>query len=205
MVAGVLAHLFEEVYPELESGFEFDVVSGTSVGAIHAAYVAASAHESAERRAGRLIETWESMRVRDMLRLSVGDLDLQNGYLRIRAKRAGEIGWQPKTRRNRVVPIAPALDSILKEVVASRSVDSWAFLSHQGCRWDGDNLYDRFKRVVKAAGYPKLTLLDLRHTFGTIHAMNGRSTWTIANCEERASSPGIRLAASSTAAGIRAL
>ena len=72
--AGVLAHLFEEVYPELESGFEFDVVSGTSVGAIHAAYVAASAHESAERRAGRLIETWESMRVRDMLRLSVGDL-----------------------------------------------------------------------------------------------------------------------------------
>jgi NTE family protein len=72
--AGVLAHLFEEVYPELPSGFEFDVVSGTSVGAIHAAYVAASAGESVERRVGRLIETWETMRVREVLRLSLGDV-----------------------------------------------------------------------------------------------------------------------------------
>lgn len=72
--AGVLAHLFEEVYPALRSGFEFDVVSGTSVGAIHAAYVAASSHEEVGSRVGRLIETWENMRVRDVLRLSVGDV-----------------------------------------------------------------------------------------------------------------------------------
>ena len=35
--AGVLSYLFEHVYPALPRGFEFDVVSGTSVGAIHAA------------------------------------------------------------------------------------------------------------------------------------------------------------------------
>ncbi len=35
--AGVLAHLFEAIYPQLRPGFEFDVISGTSVGALHAA------------------------------------------------------------------------------------------------------------------------------------------------------------------------
>ncbi|MEJ2207108.1 MAG: patatin-like phospholipase family protein, partial [Gemmatimonadota bacterium] len=51
--AGVLAHLFEEIYPRLPPGFEFDVLSGTSVGAIHAAYVAASAHLGPGPRAGQ--------------------------------------------------------------------------------------------------------------------------------------------------------
>ena len=52
--AGVLAYLFEEIYPRLPAGFEFDILSGTSVGAIHAAYLAASAGEPAPARAARL-------------------------------------------------------------------------------------------------------------------------------------------------------
>ena len=36
--------------------------------------------------------------------LSTVDLDLRRGFLRIRAKRSGETGWQPKTRRNRYPP-----------------------------------------------------------------------------------------------------
>jgi NTE family protein len=72
--AGVLSVLFERIYPQLPPGFEFDVLSGTSVGAIHAAYVAASAHLPGPERARRLVETWTEMRVRDVLRLSAGDL-----------------------------------------------------------------------------------------------------------------------------------
>lgn len=72
--AGVLAHLFEEIYPRLPPGFEFDVLSGTSVGAIHAAYVAASAHLGPGPRAGQLADTWRDMRVNDVLQLSLGDL-----------------------------------------------------------------------------------------------------------------------------------
>jgi NTE family protein len=72
--AGVLAHLFEEIYPRLRGDFEFDVVSGTSVGAIHAAYVAASAHWRHAGRAARLVETWRSMRVGDVLELKLGDV-----------------------------------------------------------------------------------------------------------------------------------
>lgn len=72
--AGVLSYLFEEIYPRLPSGFEFDVVSGTSVGAIHAAYVAATAHMRGGERAERVLETWRRMELKSVLRLSPGDL-----------------------------------------------------------------------------------------------------------------------------------
>jgi NTE family protein len=72
--AGVLAHLFEHVYPRLPPGFELDVASGTSVGAIHAAYVLASAHLPPAERARRLAETWRRMSVKEVLRVSALDL-----------------------------------------------------------------------------------------------------------------------------------
>jgi NTE family protein len=72
--AGVLAHLFEKVWPRLRPGFEFQIVSGTSVGAIHAAYVAASAHQPPATRARRLVDTWRSMEVRRVIDVSALDL-----------------------------------------------------------------------------------------------------------------------------------
>ena len=71
--AGVLSYLFERIYPRLPSGFEFDIVSGTSVGAIHAGYTAASAHLDPLPRARALMETWTGMSLGDVLRLSAGD------------------------------------------------------------------------------------------------------------------------------------
>ncbi len=59
--AGVLSYLFEEIYPRLPDDFEFDIVSGTSVGAIHAAYVASSHGLEPGLRSRGLIETWASM------------------------------------------------------------------------------------------------------------------------------------------------
>ena len=72
--AGVLSYLFERVYPQLGPEFEFDIVSGTSVGAIHAAYVAASAGMPANERVSRLVETWRQMSLDNVFRLSAGDL-----------------------------------------------------------------------------------------------------------------------------------
>jgi len=71
---GVLAHLFEHVLPKLPSDFEFDVVSGTSVGAIHAAYVAATSQRDGAQRARRLVDTWKDMEVAQVVRLGVADL-----------------------------------------------------------------------------------------------------------------------------------
>ncbi len=72
--AGVLSYLFERIYPELPEGFEFDIVSGTSVGAIHAAFVAASADLTGPARSKGLTETWTEMSVDHVLRLTPGDL-----------------------------------------------------------------------------------------------------------------------------------
>jgi NTE family protein len=66
--------VFEKVLPTLPPGTEFDVISGTSVGAIHAAYTAASAHIPAETRASRLADTWCGMRMADVVRFSMTDL-----------------------------------------------------------------------------------------------------------------------------------
>lgn len=72
--AGVLAYLFENVYPELARTFEFDIVSGTSVGAIHAAWLAATARLHGRERSKALVDTWRGMRLGDVLRVDAGDL-----------------------------------------------------------------------------------------------------------------------------------
>ncbi len=72
--AGALSWLFENIYPRLRENFEFDIVSGTSVGAIHAAYVAASSNLKPVERAKALVETWKNMRFDDVLRLTWRDV-----------------------------------------------------------------------------------------------------------------------------------
>jgi len=72
--AGVLSYLFEHVYPQLPVGFEFDIYSGTSVGAVHAAYAAATSRADPGMRAKYLVNTWTTMRLRDVLRLTWVDL-----------------------------------------------------------------------------------------------------------------------------------
>ena len=69
----MLSWLFEYVYPKLGRDFEFDIISGTSVGAIHAAYVAATSGVSPVERATALVETWRGMRFDNVLRLSWRD------------------------------------------------------------------------------------------------------------------------------------
>ncbi len=97
--AGVLAYLFEEIYPRLPPGFEFDIVSGSSVGAIHAAYVGASAHQPLAERAGRLLDTWREMQLADVLRLSPLDLlGLPLRALGLTRLRRGEPSDGPETR-----------------------------------------------------------------------------------------------------------
>jgi len=71
--AGVLSWLFENIYPKLRDDFEFDIVSGTSVGAIHAAYVACSSGMKPVERAKNLIETWKNMRFDNVLRVTWRD------------------------------------------------------------------------------------------------------------------------------------
>jgi NTE family protein len=72
--AGVLAHLFERIVPGLPHDFEFDVVSGTSVGAIHAAYTMATSRWEPAQRARRLAEIWRTMELGQVVRFGATDV-----------------------------------------------------------------------------------------------------------------------------------
>jgi NTE family protein len=110
--AGVLSYVFEHVYPRLPSGFEFDICSGTSVGAVHATYAAATANVDPGLRAKQLLETWTTMRVGDVLRLTFGNL------LAMPLRALGLRRAQSATGRNEVmgglVDVAP-LERIVEE------------------------------------------------------------------------------------------
>jgi len=116
--AGVLSHLFEHVYPRVAPDFEFDIVSGTSVGAIHAAYVAASAHLRGSERATPLIDTWRMMALDKVL--NIGLLDIASLPLRAlgfaHPRRAGAKGTPPETIGG-LVNIAP-LERLVEERIA---------------------------------------------------------------------------------------
>ena len=71
--AGVVRYILEELPKRLGHPVRFDIVCGTSVGAIHACYMAATAHLGAERGA-RLVDFWSSMRLDEVLPVSARDL-----------------------------------------------------------------------------------------------------------------------------------
>ena len=71
--AGVVRYLIEELPRCLGHTPVFDILCGTSVGAIHACYLAATADQGSDR-AGRLMDLWTSMRIEEVLPLSARDL-----------------------------------------------------------------------------------------------------------------------------------
>jgi NTE family protein len=92
--AGVVRYLIEELPRRLGQPVRFDILAGTSVGAIHACFLAATAHMGAER-GRRLVEIWSGMRIEEVLPLSARDLVVLPRRLlglrrKVRAVRSGE-------------------------------------------------------------------------------------------------------------------
>jgi NTE family protein len=71
--AGVVQYLLEELPKRLGHPPSFDILCGTSVGAIHACFLAATAHLDSNR-GQRLVEFWTQMRLEEVLPLSTSDL-----------------------------------------------------------------------------------------------------------------------------------
>jgi NTE family protein len=71
--AGVLRFLVEALPARTGIEPKFDIVSGTSVGAIHACFLAATAHMGPER-GDLLSRIWEGLRVDEVFRFSASDL-----------------------------------------------------------------------------------------------------------------------------------
>jgi NTE family protein len=71
--AGVIHYLLGELPKRLGHPISFDILCGTSVGAVHACFLAATA-ELDGSRGDRLVEFWKQMRIEEVLPLSAGDL-----------------------------------------------------------------------------------------------------------------------------------
>lgn len=109
------------------------------------------------------------------------ELDLQPAILRVRAKTIDGEAWQPKTKRDRKVPVSARLRAVL---VAHRDRQKrgrvpWLFPSPEGKRWDPDNVSRHLRAVLKRSKLP-WNLLELRHTFGSQLARKGVSLLKIA-------------------------
>ncbi|WP_257463276.1 patatin-like phospholipase family protein [Archangium lipolyticum] len=71
--AGVLSYLREELEPELGRELKLDILAGTSVGAIHACYLAATSDRPRLQGQGMRAH-WTGMKVEEVLRVGVGDI-----------------------------------------------------------------------------------------------------------------------------------
>ncbi len=116
--AGVLRYLLDELPRRLGHPPRFDIVTGSSVGAIHACYIAATAHRP-ERAGERLARIWS--------RLSIGSLaTLRTGALVTAPLRA--MGWLvPRALRRGHRPLPDRISGLLQtaplEALVRRSVD----------------------------------------------------------------------------------
>jgi NTE family protein len=120
--AGVLSYLMSELPKRLGRRPNFSIVSGASVGAIHASYWLATLHEDDETRAARLAQVWDSLSIERVYRLSVGDL------LRIPSRLIGSQLWSRPEPGERLPDRLPGLldTSALEQLVLEQI--PWPFL-----------------------------------------------------------------------------
>lgn len=124
---------------------------------------------------------YAGLRREEVLWLTRDDIDLKSGpfgMIRIRAKTIDGDFWQPKTKRNRIVPISSTLRAILDSYASKPSRGRWFFPSPKGYRYDPDNFSQDLKAANDTHGL-KWTCLDFRHTFGSQLAMKGESLYKI--------------------------
>ena len=110
--------------------------------------------------------------------LTPDDVDHKARLLRVRAKTIQGESWQPKTKRNRVVPISDALTAVL-ETYLPQAGDPWFFPSPAGKRWHPDNFSQDLRAINEALGLD-WSCADYRHTFGSHLAQKGESLYKIA-------------------------
>ena len=121
---------------------------------------------------------YAGLRREEAIWLTHKDVDLKNRLLRIQAKTIEGEYWQPKTKRNRVVPISQALYKILMSYEV-RPNCIWFFPSPMGKRWNPDN-FSSDLRAINASHGLDWSCLDFRHTFGSHLAQKGESLYKIA-------------------------
>jgi predicted acylesterase/phospholipase RssA len=98
---GVCDYIFEHVAPELAGPLPLDVVSGTSVGAIHGCAIA-SRVDDPRAATKALIERWTALRIDDVIRV-----DRRRAFNMIRALFGRPPRWSPEANRGGILDPRP--------------------------------------------------------------------------------------------------
>ncbi|MBL4701905.1 MAG: site-specific integrase [Phycisphaeraceae bacterium] len=98
--------------------------------------------------------------------------------IRVQAKTINGQYWQPKTKRNRAVPISQSLRQYLDRYTPLENNHSLYFPSPKGELWDPDNFSSDLRKANKAT-HLQWASLDYRHTFGSQLAQKGVSLYKI--------------------------
>ncbi len=135
---------------------------------------------------------YAGLRREELTWLTLDDVDLSrkrggHGTIRVRAKTIAGEYWQPKTRKNRAVPISRTLRDYLDRYTPPKSTittsggggGGWFFPAPSGGRWDADNFSADLRAANNEAGLV-WSCLDYRHTFGSQLAQKGVSLYKIA-------------------------
>ncbi len=125
---------------------------------------------------------YAGLRREELLWLRTEDIDRSakpHGVIRIRAKTIDGESWEPKTARNRVVPISSSLAAYLDQYEVLESNHGWVFPCSMGGRWDKNNFSRSLREANNRAGLV-WSCLDYRHTFGSQLAQKGVSLFQIA-------------------------
>lgn len=120
---------------------------------------------------------YAGLRREEALWLMPADVDLEQRLIRVRAKTINNEHWQPKTKRNRVVPISNQLYAILINYRWPKD-SVWFFPSPSGKRWNPDNFSQDLRKLNNQAVLV-WSCLDFRHTFGSQLAQKGESLYKI--------------------------
>jgi len=122
------------------------------------------------------------LRREELVWLTADDIDWKAGtygLIRVRAKTIDADSWQPKTKKNRSVPVSSRLRPYLDKLRLKRFTGPWLFPNSEGGRYDPDNFSSDLRTLNMAKGL-EWTNLTYRHTFGSQLAMKGESLYKIA-------------------------
>lgn len=117
--AGVVSFLRDELEPGLGRRLSLDVLSGTSVGAINACFLASTADQP-EIQGRMLVDRWRSLKIAEVLRIGVGDITRILGEFVGRAPQSadGQGGLVDPTGIRRIVFEAIRWSSIRRNLQA---------------------------------------------------------------------------------------
>ena len=120
---------------------------------------------------------YAGLRREEGLWLTKDDVDIARKVIRVQAKEIDGEHWEPKTRKDRTVPISTKL---LAELAAYLPLQKglWFFSTPESKRWVPDWFSECLRKFNTAKGLP-WSCIEYRHTFGSHLAQKGISLYKI--------------------------